>query len=597
MPPTPENELFSAYLDGELTAAERAQVEQLLAADPAARQLLEELRKVSEEVRALPKQSLGEDLRTSILRQAERRMLTEESAGTVEKTAAPMPLARSIFRRFTTPRVIIWTTITVVFAIMIRLDERRNDARRRELAQNIAVASKPVRHEPVPPSSISAAPERPASEMARKAGEGGQVVAAPAVVVAEEEESEAVPQVQPVSSGSGSLAASAPSMKAAGVDADAKLTPKETATPPSKAAADAKVFGFGGEKPSLVAKRAMTPAAARPTASKDAGGMKAETGTGEVGPLSSLSGVLVVRCKVSRDSLKQQAFEKLLADHNIVWQEETGPETVEEPSTTGDLPAAPPPNAALYSNAAQSSSEPRSKVDQVAAKKKEVEQEEVKDHEVDGAADREKKPEEGKRASDETDWVYVEATPAQIEATLAGLAAQPAAFLTIAVQPAADDASQQALARFDRPASPAAATSGDAAPASPSMVSNLDERNAETNEASPSRIVSPSNAVVGFAQGFAQRVPQGGLLSVQRQSGSGKLDTASKSPAAKGTEQQAQELPTPVEPSDQVRTASEASKAQRQSAPQQQRPGKSQELMQRVLFVLQPVDAGEVEKK
>ena len=40
----PENELLSAYLDGELSAAEQAEVERLLATNPAARQLLDELR-------------------------------------------------------------------------------------------------------------------------------------------------------------------------------------------------------------------------------------------------------------------------------------------------------------------------------------------------------------------------------------------------------------------------------------------------------------------------------------------------------------------------------------------------------------------------
>ena len=38
-----ENELLSAYLDGELTADERAEVERLLAANPAAREALDEL--------------------------------------------------------------------------------------------------------------------------------------------------------------------------------------------------------------------------------------------------------------------------------------------------------------------------------------------------------------------------------------------------------------------------------------------------------------------------------------------------------------------------------------------------------------------------
>ena len=39
----PQDELLSAYLDGELTAEEQAEAERLLAASPAARQLLDEL--------------------------------------------------------------------------------------------------------------------------------------------------------------------------------------------------------------------------------------------------------------------------------------------------------------------------------------------------------------------------------------------------------------------------------------------------------------------------------------------------------------------------------------------------------------------------
>ena len=51
--------LLSAYLDGELSPAERTQVESQLAADPQARQLLDELRALSGEVRELPRYSAG----------------------------------------------------------------------------------------------------------------------------------------------------------------------------------------------------------------------------------------------------------------------------------------------------------------------------------------------------------------------------------------------------------------------------------------------------------------------------------------------------------------------------------------------------------
>jgi len=57
MPLEFSDELLSAYLDGELSPAERARVESQLAADPEAQQLLDELRALSGEVRELPRYS------------------------------------------------------------------------------------------------------------------------------------------------------------------------------------------------------------------------------------------------------------------------------------------------------------------------------------------------------------------------------------------------------------------------------------------------------------------------------------------------------------------------------------------------------------
>ena len=93
----PENELFSAYLDGELTAAEQAQVEQLLSASPAARQLMDELRGVSSTLQSLPQEKVGEDLSARVLRTAERRMLTETGPGDDGEEPA-MPLWRQTLR-------------------------------------------------------------------------------------------------------------------------------------------------------------------------------------------------------------------------------------------------------------------------------------------------------------------------------------------------------------------------------------------------------------------------------------------------------------------------------------------------------------------
>jgi len=63
----PETELFSAYLDGELTADEQARAEQILATSSSARQMLEELRALSATLQGLPQEKIAEDLSVRVL--------------------------------------------------------------------------------------------------------------------------------------------------------------------------------------------------------------------------------------------------------------------------------------------------------------------------------------------------------------------------------------------------------------------------------------------------------------------------------------------------------------------------------------------------
>ena len=79
-----------------LTAAEQAEVERLLAADPAARQLLDELRALSAALHALPQQKLGEDLSRQVLRVAERRM--PPRASRASRSLRPRRRRRACFR-------------------------------------------------------------------------------------------------------------------------------------------------------------------------------------------------------------------------------------------------------------------------------------------------------------------------------------------------------------------------------------------------------------------------------------------------------------------------------------------------------------------
>ena len=99
MDKVPETELLSAYLDGELTAAEQARVEQLLAANPAARHWVEEMRALSNTLQSLPQEKVGEDLGPRVLRLAERRMLTDAPPAEPDTPPAepPQPFWRKPF--------------------------------------------------------------------------------------------------------------------------------------------------------------------------------------------------------------------------------------------------------------------------------------------------------------------------------------------------------------------------------------------------------------------------------------------------------------------------------------------------------------------
>jgi hypothetical protein len=137
------DELLSAYLDGELSAEERARVEERLAVDPVARQTLEELRDVSQAVRRLPKLSLNEDLRPAILSHV---AASAPSAGAASAGAALPSITVGRSRRGW-----FWAALATAAAILImvyagdrgRMDEpidvaARGRARETELEELVA---------------------------------------------------------------------------------------------------------------------------------------------------------------------------------------------------------------------------------------------------------------------------------------------------------------------------------------------------------------------------------------------------------------------------------------------------------------------------
>ncbi len=68
----PDEELISAYLDGELNADEQRRVERLLGESAESRELYEELRNLRSSFQALPRYRLPEDLGERVLRAPSR---------------------------------------------------------------------------------------------------------------------------------------------------------------------------------------------------------------------------------------------------------------------------------------------------------------------------------------------------------------------------------------------------------------------------------------------------------------------------------------------------------------------------------------------
>ena len=123
----PDDELLSAYLDGEVSGAQRAEVEALLAGDPSARQTFEELRAVRGAIQGLPQLELGEDLTARVLQLAEMRLLAE--GPTSDDAPAPRAAHWSApLRGFLGRRAVVWSGLAVAIALMILLTERERPA-------------------------------------------------------------------------------------------------------------------------------------------------------------------------------------------------------------------------------------------------------------------------------------------------------------------------------------------------------------------------------------------------------------------------------------------------------------------------------------
>ena len=109
------DELLSAYLDGELEAAEAARIEQLLGEDEQARATLEEMQAVRRALRALPRHALDAAFAGGVIRRAERAVLSG-SAATSEPGESSVEPASHLKRHW---RRIVWPLVAVAAALLV----------------------------------------------------------------------------------------------------------------------------------------------------------------------------------------------------------------------------------------------------------------------------------------------------------------------------------------------------------------------------------------------------------------------------------------------------------------------------------------------
>ncbi|QDT01366.1 anti-sigma factor [Adhaeretor mobilis] len=106
--------MLSAYLDGELTAEDRAAVEARLERDPAARKTLDELRQLSSTVQSLPAEGLGYDLKQRVLDQIGLEQISQKQIERATPANLPMDHHSSGRRRG-----FVWAGLATAATLML----------------------------------------------------------------------------------------------------------------------------------------------------------------------------------------------------------------------------------------------------------------------------------------------------------------------------------------------------------------------------------------------------------------------------------------------------------------------------------------------
>ncbi len=418
----PENELFSAYLDGELTAAEQADVERLLAASPAARQLMDELRALSSTLQSLPAHKLDEDLSQQVLRLAEQRVLMggTDSDPNFQGPAVPAGRWQAIGRRLRQPRIWAWPAAAAAVAIVLAVlhPEQAGRVARRPGEEPVALAPEARRELP----AIGARDRGEEFHFRRGLGRESladadreQPAAAPVEVerlkiAAKEKALPAAPPVVPLvvpppaaSASESGLAATAQSRGAA-VEAGSAMS----------AAA-------GGESLARPMKAAIAATPSLMKAGKAVAGWADQLAAGDV---------LVVHCSVAPAAMEQRYVEQLLARQGLT----LGPaglvlDNADPSRTAGDYVEAKAKQKESAQDAKQELAQSKDRV--------------AKQAEVSEGSSRLKVTESKPLATEGLVYIRAEATRAQLDAVLDALRSQPETVCLSSITVAADGAPSQ----------------------------------------------------------------------------------------------------------------------------------------------------------
>ncbi|OHB78255.1 MAG: hypothetical protein A2W31_04615 [Planctomycetes bacterium RBG_16_64_10] len=315
-----QDELLSAYLDGELSADERRLVERRLAESPADRRLVEELSTLSRSLQSMPRYELSARFRDDVLRRAERAMLTRRD---VSSAPRPAELGRWRWWPIRGLRPLVWPALAVAAALMLMVVHRQQGPGPRDVALGRRLLTeRAAEHKDGAPTS------EPMMRSRSSVGKGAQKEAGPITVGTDGEPvagaSPAVLDAKAIVAGE-ALVVQEPAPVAMSKREDQSGPPRGARMPARAAQPD--TYGNGVEV-QLRQRKSQSTALALDRLNGPARGAGDPT-----------SGVMIVEIRMSHRAAQTQAFDQVLARQQIVWRAEDrwqeGRDVAGRPTGTG----------------------------------------------------------------------------------------------------------------------------------------------------------------------------------------------------------------------------------------------------------------------